>query len=131
MKKLSFVLLALLTCPSYATVYDLDVAMDNVRNACSGINSKMDHLKLMAGINTGIGVAGTVTGAVALGTGIAKDEVDQDYEKLRAKVAKLIADDKNPEVHILADEKKFNKQIEDFLKGSSDKIKDTKTDSKK
>ena len=25
MKKLSFVLLALLTCPSYATVYDLDV----------------------------------------------------------------------------------------------------------
>ena len=82
MKRLSFVLLALLTCPSYATVYDLDVAMDNVRNACSGINSKMDHLKLMAGINTGIGAAGTVTGAVALGTGIAKAQKDAEIEKL-------------------------------------------------
>ena len=80
MKKLSFVLLALLACPSYATVYDLDVAMDNVRNACSGINSKMDHLKLMAGINTGIGAVGTVTGAVALGTGIAKAQKDKEIE---------------------------------------------------
>ncbi len=83
MKKLSFVLLALLTCPSYATVYDLDVAMNNVRNACSGINSKMDHLKLMAGINTGISAAGTVTGAVALGTGIAKAQTDDAIETIQ------------------------------------------------
>jgi hypothetical protein len=131
MKKLSFVLLALLTCPSYATVYDLDVAMNNVRNACSGINSKMDHLKLMAGINTGIGAVGTVTGAVALGTGIAKDEVDQDYEKLKAKIAEKIKADTNPEVHYLVDRDKFYKQIDDFLKSHTDKVKDVKTESTK
>jgi len=83
MKKISFVLLALLACPSYATVYDLDVAMNNVRTACSGINSKMDHLKLMAGINTGIGAVGTVTGAVALGTGIAKAQKDAEILRLK------------------------------------------------
>ena len=83
MKKLSFVLLALLACPSYATVYDLDIAMNNVRAACSGINSKMDHLKLMAGINTGIGAVGTVTGAVALGTGIAKAQTDNAIESIQ------------------------------------------------
>ena len=90
MKKLSFVLSALLVCPSYATVYDLDVAMNNVRNACSGINSKMDHLKLMAGINTGIGAVGTVTGAVALGTGIAKAQKDKEIEDLMAQIAKKL-----------------------------------------
>lgn len=90
MKKLSFVLLALLTCPSYATVYDLDVAMDNVRNACSGINSKMDHLKLMAGINTGIGAVGTVTGAVALGTGIAKAQKDEEILRLKKQFAEFL-----------------------------------------
>jgi len=92
MKKLSFVLLALLACPSYATVYDLDVAMNNVRNACSGINSKMDHLKLMAGINTGIGAVGTVTGAVALGTGIAKAQKDKEIEDLMVKIAEKLKD---------------------------------------
>lgn len=131
MKKLSFVLLALLACPSYAMVYDLDVAMDNVRNACSGINSKMDHLKMMAGINTGIGVVGTVAGGVALGTGIAKEKVDRDYETLKAKVAEKIKADTNPEVHFLVDRDKFYKQIDDFLKSYTDKVKDVKTDSTK
>lgn len=90
MKKLSFVLLALLACPSYATVYDLDVAMNNVRNACSGINSKMDHLKLMAGINTGIGAVGTVTGAVALGSGVAKAQKDKDIEDLKKQFTEIL-----------------------------------------
>ena len=131
MKKLSFILLALLVCPAYATVYDLDVAMNNVRMACSGINSKMDHLKLMAGINTGIGAVGTVTGAVALGTGIAKEKVDQDYETLKAKIAEKIKADTNPEVHYLVDRDKFYKQIDDFLKSHTDKVKDVKTESTK
>ena len=109
MKRLSFVLLALLTCPSYATVYDLDVAMNNVRAACSGINSKMDHLKLMAGINTGIGAVGTVTGAVALGTGIAKAKKDAESAKLLEKITK---------------------QLDNKYKGFADKHKDVKDDKK-
>jgi len=91
MRKLSFLLLAFLVCcPSYAIVYDLDVAINNVRNACSGINSKMDHLKLMAGINTGIGAVGTVTGAVALGTGIAKAQKDKEIEDILQKLTEKI-----------------------------------------
>ncbi len=130
-KLISIITMYMILMPSYATVYDLDFAMANVRNACSGINSKMDHLKLMAGINTGVNAVGTVTGAVALGTGIAKEKVDQDYETLKAKMAKLIANDTNPEVHIIADEEKFNKQIEEFLKSDSDEVADAKTDSAK
>lgn len=88
MKKLSFVLLALLVCPSYAAVYDLDTAMNNVRKACIGINSKMDHLKLMAGINTGIGAVGTATGATALGVGIVKAQKDKEIEDLMVQIAR-------------------------------------------
>ncbi len=96
MKKLSFVLLALLACPSYAMVYDLDVAMDNVRNACSGINSKMDHLKMMAGINTGISAVGTVTGAVALGTGIAKAQKDAEVENILSQLETKFKSSRKP-----------------------------------
>lgn len=109
MKKLSFVLLALLTCPSYATVYDLDVAMNNVRNVCSGINSKMDHLKLMAGINTGIGAVGTVTGAVALGTGIAKAQTDKEIAALEEMLDKLESADKEKTVSKEDIDKAFEK----------------------
>jgi len=87
---LLFGLIGISCVPSYAITYDLDVAINNVRNACSGINSKMDHLKLMAGINTGIGAVGTVTGAVALGTGIAKAETDAKLEKISKQIAEKL-----------------------------------------
>ena len=88
-KLLLFGMMGISCIPSYATVYDLDVAMNNVRTACSGINSKMDHLKLMAGINTGIGAVGTVTGAVALGTGIAKAQTDNAIDEIQEMLSKL------------------------------------------
>lgn len=81
-KIISAAMLCMIAIPSYATVYDLDVAMDNVRNACLGINSKMDNLKLMAGINTGIGAVGTLTGAGALAAGIVKSQKDEEIEAL-------------------------------------------------
>ena len=88
-KLLLFGMMGISCIPSYATVYDLDVAINNVRTACSGINSKMDHLKLMAGINTGIGAVGTVTGAVALGTGIAKAQTDNAIDEIQEMLSKL------------------------------------------
>ena len=88
-KILLFGMMGISCIPSYATVYDLDIAMNNVRAACSGINSKMDHLKLMAGINTGIGAVGTVTGAVALGTGIAKAQTDNAIDEIQEMLSKL------------------------------------------
>lgn len=135
MKKLSFVLLALLTCPSYATVYDLDVAMNNVRTACSGINSKMDHLKLMAGINTGIGAVGTVTGAVALGTGIAKAQKDKEIDDLMAQIAKKLKEapdsSEQDQVELIEEFRKnwvdYSKQID---KESQDKLNELTEESK-
>ena len=117
MKKISFVLLVLSACPSYATVYDLDIAMNNVRTACSGINSKMDHLKLMAGINTGIGAVGTVTGAVALATGIAKSKLDSELVSVEQDIKRLVASNKNAKGTPLPVEntKVFYQQIDELV----------------
>ena len=60
------------------------------RSACSGISNAMDNLKKMAGINTAVTAVGTVTGGVALGTGIAKASVDSELNALIEKVQKLI-----------------------------------------
>ena len=60
------------------------------RSACSGISNAMDNLKKMAGINTAVTTVGTVTGGVALGTGIAKTSVDSELNALIEKVQKLI-----------------------------------------
>lgn len=60
------------------------------RSACSGISNAMDNLKKMAGINTAVTAVGTVTGGVALGTGIAKAGVDSELNALIEKVQKLI-----------------------------------------
>ena len=46
----------------------------------------------MAGINTGIGAVGTVTGAVALGTGIAKAKKDEDIESLKKKFLGILSE---------------------------------------
>ena len=130
-KIISAITLCLVAVPSYATVYDLDVAVQNVRDNCLGIGSKLGHLKTLAGVSTGVNAVGTAVGAGALVAGIVKERVDQDYEKIRAKIAKLIAEDTDPEIHIIADEEKFNKQIDEFLNGDSDDVADTKTDSAK
>ena len=70
---------------------DLDSAMANVRAACSGISKDMSELKTKAGINTAITAVGTVSGGVALGTGIAKANVDKEVEKLESILKKLEA----------------------------------------
>ena len=92
MKKqiISAVLLGMLVVPSYATVYDLEVAMNNVRESCVGISSKMDHLKTMAGISTGIGAVGTAVGAGALASGIVKSQTDAEIEDLLKKLAEKL-----------------------------------------
>lgn len=69
---------------------DLSVQIQATRSACSGISDAMTNLKKMAGINTAVTAVGTVTGGVALGTGIAKASVDRELEALIEKVKKLI-----------------------------------------
>ncbi len=70
---------------------DLKVAIENVRTNCAGISSELSDLKKMAGINTAVTGVGTVAGGVALGTGIAKANVDKKAEELEAELAAEIA----------------------------------------
>jgi len=94
MKRTSVVTLfiALFLTQSYgAWAGVLDDSLKLVRNACGGISNKMQNLKTKAGINTALTAVGTATGAVALGTGIAKAKTDKTYEELLAEIADDLA----------------------------------------
>lgn len=61
---------------------DLQMAIDATRVACSGISDALSGMKTMAGINTAVTAVGTVAGGVALGTGIAKVNVDSEVDAI-------------------------------------------------
>ena len=60
---------------------DLLGAIDNVHVACGALSDELAHLKTMAGINTAVTSVGTVAGGVALGTGLAKVNVDKQFSE--------------------------------------------------
>lgn len=57
---------------------DLATAIENVRTACGNISAELSDMKKMAGITTAVTSVGTVAGGVALGTGLAKTNVDKE-----------------------------------------------------
>ena len=59
---------------------DLDAAIENVRTTCGGIGVELSDMKKMAGVTTAVTGVGTVAGGVALGTGLAKANVDKEIE---------------------------------------------------
>lgn len=59
---------------------DLSAAIENVRATCGGIGAELTDMKKMAGITTAVTGVGTVAGGVALGTGLAKANVDKEIE---------------------------------------------------
>ena len=67
-------------CDEISSYDNLVAALNNAQSACVGISDKLSDLKRMAGINTAVTAVGTVGGAVALGTGIAKSRVDKEIE---------------------------------------------------
>lgn len=82
------VLLSLLAGVAHANP-DLSAAIENVRATCGGIGAELTDMKKMAGITTAVTGVGTVTGGVALGTGLAKANVDKEIEELEAQIAEL------------------------------------------
>ncbi|MDE6478086.1 MAG: hypothetical protein K2L94_02440 [Alphaproteobacteria bacterium] len=66
---------------------DLDASIERVRMVCGGISDDLSHMKTMAGINTAVTGVGTAAGGVALGTGIAKIQVDKRADVLEAELA--------------------------------------------
>ena len=59
---------------------DLSAAIENVRTTCGNISAELTDMKKMAGITTAVTGVGTVAGGVALGTGLAKANVDKEIE---------------------------------------------------
>lgn len=68
---------------------DLSAAIENVRATCGGIGAKLTDMKKMAGITTAVTGVGTVTGGVALGTGLAKAKIDKEIHKNEELIATL------------------------------------------
>lgn len=57
-------------------------AIERARTACGGISSEFADMKTRAGINTAVTGVGTVAGGVALGTGLAKANVDKELASM-------------------------------------------------
>lgn len=85
------ILMSLMAGVAHANT-DLTAAIENVRTACGNISAELSDMKKMAGITTAVTGVGTVAGGVALGTGLAKANVDKEIAELEQQLAKLDAD---------------------------------------
>ena len=96
---------------------DLSAAIENVRATCGNISAELSDMKKMAGITTAVTGVGTVAGGVALGTGIAKANVDKEIEELESQIARLIAERGDvPIEHLqIEDEDLFKRQVNEFI----------------
>lgn len=91
MKLIVYSLLCMFVLPSYADVLSLDEALRITRESCSGIDESLGDLKKMAGINTAVTGAGALAAGVALGTGLAKSQVDAKIDDAEAEIQRLKA----------------------------------------
>lgn len=90
MKQILFVLTCFVLPGVVCANAELGAAIDNVRASCGGISNELNHMKTMAGINTAVTGVGTVAGGVALGTGIAKANVDEEVSELEEELRREI-----------------------------------------
>lgn len=82
------ILLSLMVGVAHANT-DLAAAIENVRTTCGNISAELSDMKKKAGITTAVTGVGTVAGGVALGTGLAKANVDKEIADLEQQLAKL------------------------------------------
>lgn len=81
MKKILSIFAIVVAVPLMSHASDLSDAIANVRTACGPISDVLNEMKTRAGIRTAVSGVGTVAGGVALGTGIAKANVDKEVEE--------------------------------------------------
>lgn len=74
---------------SMASESDLTNALQNTYTSCVGIDSKLESLKKMAGINTAITGVGTGLGVGATAVGIVKSKRDKEIEEITAKLDEM------------------------------------------
>lgn len=77
--------------PKAVFASDLGEAVIRTKEACSGISDSMHDMKVKAGINTAVTAVGTVSAGVALGTGIAKQKKDDEFNELSQELVTLAA----------------------------------------
>lgn len=115
MKKIISIFAIVVVMPFVAGASELTDAVANVRIACGGISNEMVHMKTMAGINTAVTGVGTVAGGVALGTGIAKANVDNEIEEWERILDELEAEQKNAQiVFTVINPDEVNKALKDM-----------------
>lgn len=110
------ILLSLMVGVAHANA-DLTAAIENVRTTCGNISAELSDMKKMAGITTAVTGVGTVAGGVALGTGLAKANVDKEIEELESQIARLKAERGDvPIEHLqIEDEALFKRQVNEFI----------------
>ncbi len=104
MKKFIFLSILMIPYNAYSDATPLMTAMANVRANCTGISDAMSHLKTMAGINTAISAVGTVSGGVALGTGIIKNQFDIASAAAQDLIDEYSKQPSNPTRQVYSDE---------------------------
>ena len=111
------ILMSLMVGAAHANT-DLAAAIENVRTACGNISAELSDIKKMAGITTAVTGVGTVAGGVALGTGLAKANVDKEIEELEAQIAELKKSRSGVPVEKLeiANKNEFNQSLDDFVR---------------
>ena len=123
------ILLSLMVGVAHANT-DLTAAIENVRTTCGNISAELADMKKMAGITTAVTGVGTVAGGVALGTGLAKANVDKEIEELEAQIAELKKSRSGVPVEKLeiANQNKFNQSLEDFFRTYSAELQQKATE---
>ncbi|MBQ3039702.1 MAG: hypothetical protein IJD41_04060 [Alphaproteobacteria bacterium] len=110
------ILMSLMVGAAHANT-DLTAAIENVRTVCGNISAELSDMKKMAGITTAVTGVGTVAGGVALGTGLAKANVDKEIEELEAQIAELKKSRSGVPVEKLeiANQNAFKQSLDDFV----------------
>lgn len=111
------ILMSLMVGMAHANT-DLTAAIENVRTACGNISAELTDMKKMAGITTAVTGVGTVAGGVALGTGLAKANLDKEIEELEAQIAEFKKSRSGVPVEKLeiANKNEFNQSLDDFVR---------------
>ena len=91
------ILMSLMVGVAHANT-DLAAAIENVRATCGNISAELNDMKKMAGITTAVTGVGTVAGGVALGTGIAKTNVDKEIEEWERILQELAIEQEKAEI---------------------------------
>ncbi len=123
------ILMSLMVGVAHANT-DLAAAIENVRTTCGNISAELSDMKKMAGITTAVTGVGTVAGGVALGTGLAKANVDKEIEELEAQIAELKKSRSGVPVEKLeiANQNEFNQSMDDFVRTYSAELQQKATE---